>query len=93
MKPIEVDGKTLRLQVWDTAGQERFRTITQSYYKGTHAIILCYDSTNRTSFVNVENWLKQIENHASSEVVLCLIATKSDINDYAVSPQEGEELA
>jgi len=32
----------MRMQIWDTAGQERFKTITQAYYKGAHAIILAY---------------------------------------------------
>jgi len=41
----------------------------------------------------VGNWLKNIENHASPEVVLCLIATKSDVSDFAVSVEEGENLA
>jgi len=79
MKAIECDGKKLKLQVWDTAGQERFRTITQSYYKGTHAIVLCYDSTNRNTFKSVPNWLKQIEQHANPDVVVALVATKADL--------------
>lgn len=28
---------------WDTAGQERFRTITSSYYRGAHGIIVRID--------------------------------------------------
>ena len=33
IRTIEIDGKTIKLQIWDTAGQERFRTITSSYYR------------------------------------------------------------
>ena len=33
-KTLNIDGKTIKLQIWDTAGQERFRTITNAYYKG-----------------------------------------------------------
>lgn len=29
IRTIELDGKTIKLQIWDTAGQERFRTITR----------------------------------------------------------------
>lgn len=36
----------VRLQLWDTAGQERFRTLTTSYYRGTHCCVLVFDITN-----------------------------------------------
>ncbi|WOG85791.1 hypothetical protein DCAR_0104984 [Daucus carota subsp. sativus] len=41
IRTVEQDGKTIKLQIWDTAGQERFRTITSSYYRGAHGIIVC----------------------------------------------------
>uniref|UniRef100_G3PJE0 Uncharacterized protein n=1 Tax=Gasterosteus aculeatus aculeatus TaxID=481459 RepID=G3PJE0_GASAC len=43
IRTIELDGKTIKLQIWDTAGQERFRTITSSYYRGAHGIIRFYN--------------------------------------------------
>ncbi|KAK0832473.1 ras GTPase, partial [Friedmanniomyces endolithicus] len=54
IRTIELDGKTVKLQIWDTAGQERFRTITSSYYRGAHGICVVYDVTDMDSFNNVK---------------------------------------
>ena len=32
-----------------------------SYYRGTHGVIVVYDVTNGDSFVHVKNWLHEIE--------------------------------
>uniref|UniRef100_A0A672H6H7 small monomeric GTPase n=1 Tax=Salarias fasciatus TaxID=181472 RepID=A0A672H6H7_SALFA len=47
IRTVDMDGKTVKLQIWDTAGQERFRTITSSYYRGAHGIIIVYDVTEQ----------------------------------------------
>ncbi len=60
-RTVELDGKRVKLQIWDTAGQERFRTITSSYYRGAHGIIVVYDVTDLESFNNVKQWCHEID--------------------------------
>ena len=90
----EVDGKTMKLQIWDTAGQERFKTITSSYYKGAHGIIVTYDITDRESFSAIQNWMAEVEKHASDNISRILVGNKCDLEEKrAVSTEEGQELA
>jgi Ras-related protein Rab-1A len=54
IQSLKIDGSTVKMQIWDTAGQERFRTITSSYYRGAHGIMVVYDVTDRETFENVK---------------------------------------
>jgi Ras-related protein Rab-8A len=80
IKTIELDGKRIKLQIWDTAGQERFRTITTAYYRGAMGILLVYDITDEHSFMNINNWMQNIEQHASDTVNKILIGNKCDMD-------------
>ena len=94
IKTIELDGKRIKLQIWDTAGQERFRTITTAYYRGAMGILLVYDITDETSFMNINNWMKNIEQHASETVNKILIGNKCDMDENrAVTHERGQTLA
>jgi len=79
IRTIQLDGKTIKLQIWDTAGQERFRTITSSYYRGAHGIIVVYDTTEMESFNNVKQWLHEIDRYATEGVNKLLVGNKSDL--------------
>ena len=78
---VELDEETVRLEVWDTAGQERFRTITSSYYRGAHGIIIVYDITDEDSYNNVKQWLNEIDRYASEKVDKLLVGNKADLSD------------
>jgi Ras-related protein Rab-1A len=69
-----------RIQVWDTAGQERYSTITSTYYRGCHGIIIVYDITSMSSFNNVKKWLTDIKNYAPDEdqLSILILGNKSD---------------
>lgn len=63
----------LQLQIWDTAGQERFRSITQSYYRSAHALILVYDISCQPTFDCLPEWLREIEEYANHKVLRILV--------------------
>ncbi|PWZ24622.1 GTP-binding protein YPTM2 [Zea mays] len=88
IRTVEQDGKTIKLQIWDTAGQERFRTITSSYYRGAHGIIIVYDVTDQESFNNVKQWLNEIDRYASDNVNKLLVGNKSDLTANKVVATE-----
>ena len=69
---------------WDTAGQERFRTITSSYYRGAHGIIVVFDVTDQESFNNVKQWLNEIDRYANESVNKLLVGNKSDLTGKRV---------
>lgn len=94
IRTFESGGSTVKLQIWDTAGQERFKTITASYYKGAHGIILVYDITDRQSFKDIENWLAEVDKYGNENVVKMLVGNKSDLEaNRQVKTEEGKSLA
>ncbi|KAI5921309.1 rab protein [Camillea tinctor] len=96
MKKLAVRGKAYRLNIFDTAGQERFRTLSTSYYRGAHAVILVYDITNRKSFLSMERWIDEARSNASPDAVLYLVGSKLDkvaSGGRAVSYEEGKAFA
>ena len=84
IRTIEIGGKSIKLQIWDTAGQERFRTITSSYYRGAHGIIVVYDVTDQASFSNVKQWLQEIDRYACENVNKLLVGNKCDLTTKKV---------
>eukprot|EP00727_Mastigamoeba_balamuthi_P009398 m51a1_g5080 putative small gtp-binding protein rab1 (226) ;mRNA; r:233707-234384 len=74
--------KDIKLQVWDTAGQERFRTITASFYRRAHGVVVVYDATDAASFERVAYWLEQIRDNVGARVPLMLVCNKVDLDKH-----------
>jgi len=72
MKRLNVDKRTIALQLWDTAGQERFRSIAKSYFRRVDGVILLYDVTCESSFLDVRDWIESIESSSENvPIILC----------------------
>ncbi|KAN0038076.1 hypothetical protein ACTA71_000248 [Dictyostelium dimigraforme] len=83
-KSIVIDGRTFSLQIWDTAGQERFRTITSSFYRGAHGVLVCYDVTDQLTYNNVKLWMQEIQRYAVQGASRVLVGNKCDLNDRKI---------
>ena len=46
--------------LWDTAGQEEYDSITKAYYRGAQACVLVFSTTDRESFLAIEEWKKKV---------------------------------
>ncbi|TDH09737.1 hypothetical protein EPR50_G00089130 [Perca flavescens] len=98
MKRMLVDGEKTSLQIWDTAGQERFRSIARSYFRKAHGVLLLYDVTSESSFLNVRAWVDQIQDSTDEKIPMCVIGNKVDLREQlpegsCVSSLHGEKLA
>lgn len=89
--------KTIKATVWDTAGQERYRTLTSSYYKGAHGIILVYDVNRRDTFDGLKLWLEEVDQYTAgaslNDVIKVLAGNKIDIKKDQVTLEEAEKFA
>ncbi|XP_040010772.1 ras-related protein Rab-27B-like [Xiphias gladius] len=97
---LGADGVTERnfrvhLQLWDTAGQERFRSLTTAFFRDAMGFLLMFDLTNQQSFLNVRNWMSQLQANAycdSPDIVL--VGTKADLRDARdVHARQARDLA
>ncbi|PIA47130.1 hypothetical protein AQUCO_01400080v1 [Aquilegia coerulea] len=93
-RTLQVENKTIKAQIWDTAGQERYRAITSAYYRGALGALLVYDVTKPTTFENVARWLKELRDHADSNIVIMLIGNKTDLKHLrAVATEDAQSYA
>jgi len=93
-KNIQVNDRTIRVQIWDTAGQEAFRSITRSYYKSSTVAFIVYDITNKKSFANIASWLNECREMCYKDILICLVGNKTDLeSSRVVTKEQGQKFA
>jgi Ras-related protein Rab-6A len=89
LKNPKKNGKQEKYEIylWDTAGHEDFRSLTKSFYRNSQIVLLCFDLTNRKSFIELNMWLDDINSTITEPVYLCLLGLKSDLESI-ISEEE-----
>ena len=64
------------------------------YYRGAVGALLVYDIAKHLTYENVERWLKELRDHADSNIVIMLVGNKSDLRHLrAVPTEEAKDFA
>ena len=82
----------VKLQLWDFSGQKKFRSLLKAYIKETKAILLVYNITDESSFLSVNDWIKEIKKYEVNPIIV-LVGQKCDLENRIISEERGRELA
>jgi len=77
-KQVSIDNSEISLTIWDLGGQEKYETLLDTFIDGTDGVILCFDLTMYSSFVNLDKWISLIRNKGRTPVIV-LLGNKSDL--------------
>eukprot|EP01113_Clastostelium_recurvatum_P041466 TRINITY_DN6592_c0_g1_i3.p1 TRINITY_DN6592_c0_g1~~TRINITY_DN6592_c0_g1_i3.p1 ORF type:complete len:221 (-),score=38.74 TRINITY_DN6592_c0_g1_i3:46-708(-) len=83
---LPTSGRTVRADFDDALGRDHFnrrRPLVNGYYRRARAYIVVYDITDKASFDNIENWLREIDNYGGDGRLpgerLLLLGAKCDL--------------
>ena len=95
LKEIEINGKTLNLEIWDTPGQEKFNSASKMFMKNTKIALIVYSIIDKNSFKKLDKWIDMVnETNKNENVTIGIVANKSDLFEkQEVSKEEGEQYA
>lgn len=94
VKPVEIDGATVRVNFWDLSGYPDFLEIRNEFYKDSQGVLLVYDVSERQTFLDLEAWISEAAKFGANlrEVPTILCANKVD-KKRVVSEEEGRQFA
>ena len=70
-------------QIWDLGGQESFKSLRKLYLEGANGALVIFDSTKRSSFEKLYDWIQDFKDDRWDEPML-LIGNKSDLSDNSL---------
>lgn len=62
--------------------------IFSAYYRGAVGALLVYDIAKHLTYENVERWLRELRDHADTNIVIMLVGNKSDLRHLRAVPTD-----
>ena len=93
-KSIKINKKTYNLEIWDTAGQEMYKSLTKLFIVGSKVVIFVYDITDKSSFNELDYWVKTVKDILGKTPIYAIFGNKKDLfMNEKVTEEEGEKKA
>ncbi|AYV77912.1 MAG: hypothetical protein Edafosvirus2_91 [Edafosvirus sp.] len=77
-KIIEINKKSVKLEIFDTCGQEKYNSLTKGYARGAHGIIFVYDFNDLNTLNDGLHMYKELADHKNNPCVI-MVANKHDL--------------
>ena len=58
------------------------------YYKGSKAAVVVYDLTIYDTFKKAQQWIRELNENASPDIVIALVGNKLDLEENRQVPSE-----
>lgn len=80
-KTIDIEGFAINLQIWDFVGEQRFKKLLPIYSRGTFGGIFMYDISNKTSLLNLIEWISIFHNTPgdNKDSPILIVGSKLDL--------------
>eukprot|EP00771_Trimastix_marina_P000941 gnl/Trimastix_PCT/1977.p1 GENE.gnl/Trimastix_PCT/1977~~gnl/Trimastix_PCT/1977.p1 ORF type:complete len:233 (+),score=22.21 gnl/Trimastix_PCT/1977:51-701(+) len=86
-KRVDVDRKTVHLQLWDIAGQDRYRSMLRVYCREAVGAFVVFDISRHSTFEGVLRWKTDLDEKLRApdgsplKIPVVLLANKADLVD------------
>jgi len=92
-KTVELDGKTIGLQIWDFGGERQYRSLFPTYVKGSSGGLFMYDITRYSSLKNVDEWMNTLNEGLDTPIPIIIVGGKNDLEENrTIKTEMAEEV-
>ncbi|XP_078607355.1 ras-related protein Rab-31-like [Branchiostoma floridae x Branchiostoma japonicum] len=91
-KTLVVGHTSYKFQIWDIPGNEKLaRVFAPKHYRDAAAAIVVYDVTSQKSFQTLKDWIRELKQYGSDNIVLAIAGNKCDLDSWRMRMVKTDE--